>query len=116
MRISDWSSDVCSSDLGRDQAGDDVEAGGLAGAVGAEQADRLAASDMHRDVAQHRPLLEALADVAGAQAVRSGTLGGADQTRAPALRCRLVVLATGHALRAPFRSGRAALTAAPLRA
>src|SRR3546814_4889497 len=30
-----------------------------------------------------RPLLEALADVAGAQAVRSGTLGGADQTRAP---------------------------------
>src|SRR5262249_41825305 len=55
------------ADIGRDQAGDDVEAGGLAGAVRAEQSDRLAALDRHIDVAQHRPLAEALAEIGGAQ-------------------------------------------------
>src|SRR3546814_3274329 len=93
MRISDWSSDVCSSDLlrkiadaesrapvhrhvgdvvaiqgdpavvGRNEAGDDIEAGGLSRAVGTEQADRLSALQGQSHTAQHRPLLEALADV-----------------------------------------------------
>ena len=40
--------------VGGDQAGDDVEAGGLAGAVRPEQADGLAAVQPQRDVAQHR--------------------------------------------------------------
>src|SRR3546814_13146402 len=93
MRISDWSSDVCSSDLlrkiadaesrapvhrhvgdvvaiqgdpavvGRNEAGDDIEAGGLSRAVGTEQADRLSALQGQSHTAQNRPLLEALADV-----------------------------------------------------
>ena len=46
----------------RDQAGDDVEAGRLAGAVGAEQTDDLAALHRHADVAHHRAALEALAE------------------------------------------------------
>ncbi len=60
------------ADIGPDQAGDDVEAGGLAGAVGAEQPDRLAA--LHRDVdrAQHRPPPEALAEIEGGEAAIVG--------------------------------------------
>src|SRR3546814_16196585 len=52
--------------IGRDPAGDDVAAGGLDGAVGAEPADCLAASATHRDSAQHPPALDAPAEVAGA--------------------------------------------------
>src|SRR3546814_3975971 len=97
MRISDWSSDVCSSDLlldgeaaedggflrkiadaesrapvhrhvgdvvaiqgdpavvGRNEAGDDIEAGGLSRAVGTEQADRLSALQGQSHTAQNRP-------------------------------------------------------------
>ena len=40
--------------LGRDEAGDGVEAGGLAAAVGAEQRHHLAGGEVHRDVADHR--------------------------------------------------------------
>src|SRR5690606_13467674 len=39
----------------------------LAGAVRAEQADGLAALNRDRDVAQHRPLLEALPEIARRQ-------------------------------------------------
>src|SRR3546814_11542586 len=59
MRISDWSSDVCSSDLpgdvlaeqsdgsaaDRDEAEQGLQEGGLAGAVGADDADQLAGRD-----------------------------------------------------------------------
>jgi len=38
--------------VGLDQAGDHVEHGGLSGAVGAEQADRLAATDIKADTPQ----------------------------------------------------------------
>src|SRR3546814_8801458 len=114
MRISDWSSDVCSSDLlrkiadaesrapvhrhvgdvvaiqgdpavvGRNEAGDDIEAGGLSRAVGTEQADRLSALQGQSHTAQNRPLLEALADVVDRQ---TGVIG---YQAWPALRCRRV--------------------------
>ena len=45
-----------------DQPGDHVEHGGLAGAVGAEQADRLAAPHIDADAAHHLALAEALLD------------------------------------------------------
>src|SRR3546814_299555 len=48
----------------RDQAGDDVERRGLAGAVGPQESDGFAALDADRDVAQHRTLLVLLAQVA----------------------------------------------------
>src|SRR3546814_5438143 len=61
MRISDWSSDVCSSDLnpfvrhraaGRpDEAGNGVEGGGLARAVGPHHGEYLARPDLERQVA-----------------------------------------------------------------
>jgi hypothetical protein len=47
MWVRRWCSSILDADLaavGGDQADDHVEAGGLAGAVGAEQADHLAAS------------------------------------------------------------------------
>ena len=53
--------------IGIDQAGDDVEAGGLAGAVGAEKADRLATLNRHGDVAQNRAAFELLAQMPGCQ-------------------------------------------------
>ena len=62
--------------LGPDQAGDDVEAGRLAGAVRAQQANRLAALNGNADAAQHRPLLEALAEAVGDE---TGVVG--DQAR-----------------------------------
>ena len=54
------------------QAGDHVEAGGLAGAVRAEQPDRLAALQVDRDVPHHRPLAVALAEADGDQAALAG--------------------------------------------
>src|SRR5213075_2047349 len=47
--------------VGGDQAGNDVEAGRLAGAVRAEQPHNLAALDRNADIAQDRPALEAFA-------------------------------------------------------
>jgi len=49
--------------VGADQADDHVEAGGLAGAVGAEQADDLPAVDAHADVADDLAALVALGEV-----------------------------------------------------
>ena len=49
--------------VGRDQAGDHVEAGGLAGAVGAQQARHLAAAQAQGDVLDHRAAAERLADL-----------------------------------------------------
>src|SRR3546814_16854672 len=49
--------------IGRDQTGDDIEAGRLAGAVRSEQADDLAAVQRQRHAPEHRPLLEPLAEV-----------------------------------------------------
>jgi hypothetical protein len=72
------------ADIGRDEPGDDVEAGGLAGAVGAQEADRLAALDRDRDVAQNRPLLEAFAEVAGDQPSIVGDQPDGAARRAPA--------------------------------
>src|SRR3546814_16332014 len=107
MRISDWSSDVCSSDLlrkiadaesrapvhrhvgdvvaiqgdpavvGRNEAGDDIEAGGLSRAVGTEQADRLSALQGQSHTAQNRPLLEALAMLSTARPAVSVKIGRA---------------------------------------
>src|SRR5690606_4459889 len=74
----DWSSDVCSSDLGDvaavehdapgvggDQPDDHVEAGGLAGAVGAKQADHLAGVEGEAELAHHLALLVFLAQAFG---------------------------------------------------
>src|SRR5579863_7580577 len=49
--------------IGTNEPGDDVEAGRLAGAVWAKQPNRLAALHRYIDAAQHRPLLEALAEI-----------------------------------------------------
>ena len=51
--------------IGGDQPGDDVEAGGLAGAVRPQQAHGLAAMDVERDVAQHRAAAIVLGQMAG---------------------------------------------------
>ena len=71
--------------IGADQAGDDVEAGRLAGAVGAQQPHRLAPAQRHRDAAQHRALLELLRQAAHDQAAvivvlfaRAGAMGVMD--------------------------------------
>ncbi len=53
--------------VGLDQAGDHVEHGGLAGAVRAEQADRLAAAHIERDALDHRAAAEALLDAVGGE-------------------------------------------------
>src|SRR5436190_5931406 len=58
--------------IGRDQAGNDVKTGSLAGAVRAEQADHLAALNRDADVAQYRAALEALAEPIADQAVIVG--------------------------------------------
>lgn len=47
----------------RDQAGDHVETGRLAGPVGPQQARDLAALDVQGDVAHHLPLAEGAGDV-----------------------------------------------------
>ncbi|MNQ58303.1 hypothetical protein D3C85_724980 [compost metagenome] len=54
--------------VGRDQAGDHVEAGGLARPVGTEQAADLAALDGQGHVLDHLTLAEAAGDVLDAQA------------------------------------------------
>src|SRR3546814_614231 len=109
VRISDWSSDVCSSDLrrflrqvahaqaragvhrlggdvaavehdlalvGRDQADDHVEAGGLAGAVGAEQADDFARVQGQAEVAHDLARAVALAQSLGDEHYSSSCFGG----------------------------------------
>src|SRR6266850_1430904 len=55
----------------RDRADDHVEAGGLAGAVRAEQSDHLAAADLERHVLHHGARLVALAQALRAQAARA---------------------------------------------
>ena len=55
--------------VGLHQAHDRIEAGGLAGAVGAEQAEHLAAVDAERDVGQHRLLVVGFGDRDDRQAV-----------------------------------------------
>src|SRR5579859_1688077 len=62
----------------RDQAGDHVEAGGLAGAVGAEQAHDLAPRQPQGDALHHRPAAERLADVVDHQAFASDAWGRTD--------------------------------------
>ena len=54
--------------VGRDQAGDHVETGGLAGPVRTQQARDLSALDMQGDVAHHLPLAEGAGDVFDPQA------------------------------------------------
>ena len=77
--------------VGAQQAGDDVEAGGLAGAVGAEQPDRLAAAHLQADVAQHVAALELLAEIVRGEPLRS---------RPPGCGCRDGALRAGAARRA----------------
>ena len=66
--------------IGRDQAGDHVEAGGLAGAVGTQQAHHFAAVHRQADRAHHGALVEAFADAGDHQ-----TLAAFDHARP---RCR----------------------------
>src|SRR5665213_1266212 len=54
--------EVDDSGIGGNEANDDVEAGGLAGAVRPEQPNHLAALHRHVDVAQHHAPLEAFAE------------------------------------------------------
>src|SRR5688572_20670304 len=60
------------SDVGRDEAGDHVEAGRLAGAVRAEEADRLAALHEEADVAHDGPLAKTLAEILRGEALVVG--------------------------------------------
>src|SRR3546814_12428436 len=66
MRISDWSSDVCSSDLaarGRiDEAGDGAQQGGLAAAGRAEKREELARRDVERGILDGGKIAETDAD------------------------------------------------------
>ena len=62
--------------IGRDEAGDHVEAGGLAGAVGAQQAHHLAAPKRQAHRAHDGALAEAFAD-----AMDDETLAALDQAR-----------------------------------
>ena len=55
--------------IGRDQAHDHVEAGGLARAVGTQQADDLAAAQVQADVLHHLAALERLGEVDRPQTV-----------------------------------------------
>ena len=76
--------------VGVDQAGDHVEHRGLAGAVRAEQADRLAAPHVERDALHHHAAAEAFLDAVGGEiGVALPPAGhrrrGADE-RAPGLR------------------------------
>ena len=59
----------------RDQAGDHVETGGLAGPVRPQQARDLATLDMQGDVAHHLPLAERAGDVFDPQAGQARGLG-----------------------------------------
>jgi len=61
--------------VGRNQAGDHVETGGLAGPVRPQQARDLTALDMKGDVAHHLPLAEGAGDVIDPQAGRARGLG-----------------------------------------
>ncbi len=65
--------------VGGDQAGDHVEAGGLARAVRAEQADSLAAVQPQADALHHRPAAERLGDAIDEQAFVGSGLGGFDR-------------------------------------
>src|SRR3546814_9436829 len=56
MRISDWSSDVCSSDLGRDGAAE------LIAAVAAQGAEQVAGKALGMQPQQHRHVRRRLAD------------------------------------------------------
>src|SRR3546814_18801017 len=105
MRISDWSSDVCSSDLlrhdaeqatcrakiahgvvaehadgalgGVDQAGNDADQRRLAGAVRPQQCEEFAAAALETDAAQGFKLSVPLADTADPPcAGRGGGRGG----------------------------------------
>ena len=63
--------------VGLHQAHDRVEAGGLAGAVGSEQPDDLAAMNVEADVVQNRPLVVGLGDRADLEpVVARSRLGG----------------------------------------
>jgi hypothetical protein len=55
--------------VGLDEAGDHVEHGGLAGAVGTEQTDRLAAAHMNTDIVDDSPSREALVEAVSCEAV-----------------------------------------------
>jgi hypothetical protein len=68
-----WAGDVLAVQIDRavvggDQAGDHVEAGGLAGAVGAQQARDLAALQAQGDALDDRAVAERLADGVDEQA------------------------------------------------
>src|SRR3546814_9941828 len=54
MRISDWNSDVCSSDLRLDGAGEDLEQRRLAAAVDADDAQAVTCGYGHRQVGEER--------------------------------------------------------------
>src|SRR3546814_14743985 len=60
MRISDWSSDVCSSDLGPQQAAQHADGRRLAAAIRAEEAVDQAAAHLHREVADDHAAAERL--------------------------------------------------------
>src|SRR5439155_20389281 len=76
-----------------DQSGDHVEHRGLAGAVRAEQADRLAAADIDADAAHHLPRTETFF-----HAVHSEKTGPLDQAR------RFAAIGLGTGLRTRTRS------------
>src|SRR3546814_20640577 len=81
MRISDWSSDVCSSDLVL-QPGDHLQQRRLAGAVAPDQAGALAGGQRQREPAEQRGRAEGKARVlegnegrSSSEARRVGTEG-----------------------------------------
>ena len=76
-------SSVIAAGIGLHQADDHVERRGLAGAVRAEQPDRLAAAHRDRDVPHHRALLVGLADAVRDQAGAAGDHAQVARASAP---------------------------------
>src|SRR3546814_11696951 len=88
MRISDWSSDVCSSDLARrparlvDETREDIDQRRLARAVRAEQTENLAARHVETDIVER--LLAAGIEFRDGVDADGGFTNGRLHSRAPA--------------------------------
>src|SRR5205823_5400979 len=72
--------------IGRGQASDDAQQGGLAAAAGTEQRDQLTLADLERDPVQGDEAAEAFADVAEPDAHGFTRWGAADSATDPSCR------------------------------
>ena len=81
----------------RDQAGDHVEAGRLAGAVGTQQADHLAALERQADGAHDGALVEALGDAGDDKPFAAFDHAGSASESSPLISLPFVLMGKNHA-------------------